>query len=558
MRWLMKSLVSLILIVILFIIVIYAFVQTQWGAQKTSEWLTQYSDYDVRFSGIEHNFTQPEQVTIHELSINQKQNKTTLVANSAQLKFNWQSFLFPTHLQKITLENGKIVITDKIAALPISADILQFKNMTLQSAQSDITFSAEKITGGITPWQPTAENSFGSGHFQFSIANGHINDNLFNHFIISGEYQPNHIQIDKLGTQLLNGSLSFNGQYQNNRWTLNDVYMNGIRWQSTKTLSELIQSMKQTPAININSLNIVDLTAEGKQWAISGFDGQFSQLEWDKTFSVSRGELNADDIVINDNHMTDLIAKLDQQNDHLNVDNLSLRYEKGIIKLSGYWNKADKTLAIKNATLSGILYTLPKNWLSFFAEPIDKSSNIENINIEKLSISQSILIDISPDFPFQFTGLAANIQNLMVAKNGEWGLWQGTATFNADSGTLNRIELRRPDLTIETQQDKAIAKSFSAFVDSGLIQGAAVLDQANNQRHFSLIANGLNVPLSVPNSLGWRTPSLTENGKFTLKIKGELRANPISSTLNGSLCAQQEGQILIDETMSQGEITDNL
>ncbi len=34
MRWLIKSLVSLILIVILFIIVIYAFLQTQWGAQK--------------------------------------------------------------------------------------------------------------------------------------------------------------------------------------------------------------------------------------------------------------------------------------------------------------------------------------------------------------------------------------------------------------------------------------------------------------------------------------------------------------------------------------------
>ncbi|WP_147458522.1 hypothetical protein [Pseudomonas aeruginosa] len=109
-----------------------------------------------------------------------------------------------------------------------------------------------------------------------------------------------------------------------------------------------------------------------------------------------------------------------------------------------------------------------------------------------------------------------------------------------------------------TLTHRFIAKQFSAFVDGGLIQGAAVLDQANNQRHFSLIANGLNVPLSVPNSLGWKTPSLTENGKFTLKLKGDLRANPISSTLNGSLSAQQEGQTLIDETMSQGEITHNL
>ena len=88
MRWLIKSLVSLILIVILFIIVIYAFLQTQWGAQKTSEWLTQYSDYDIRFSGIEHDLTQPEQIVVYDLSINPKQDKTAVLAQSAQLRFN--------------------------------------------------------------------------------------------------------------------------------------------------------------------------------------------------------------------------------------------------------------------------------------------------------------------------------------------------------------------------------------------------------------------------------------------------------------------------------------
>ncbi|EPL8051812.1 hypothetical protein PPD67_001006 [Proteus mirabilis] len=117
MRWLIKSLVSLILIVILFIIVIYAFLQTQWGAQKTSEWLTQYSDYDIRFSGIEHDLTQPEQIVVYDLSINPKQDKTAVLAQSAQLRFNWQFFTTPSHLQKITLENGKIILANKLPFL---------------------------------------------------------------------------------------------------------------------------------------------------------------------------------------------------------------------------------------------------------------------------------------------------------------------------------------------------------------------------------------------------------------------------------------------------------
>ncbi len=42
------------------------------GCAKTSEWLTQYSDYDIRFSGIEHDLTQPEQIVVYDLSINPK------------------------------------------------------------------------------------------------------------------------------------------------------------------------------------------------------------------------------------------------------------------------------------------------------------------------------------------------------------------------------------------------------------------------------------------------------------------------------------------------------
>lgn len=558
MRWLIKSLVSLILIVILFIIVIYAFIQTQWGAQKTSAWLTQYSDYDIRFSGIEHDFMQPEQVIVHNFFVIAKQNKTEISAKSVQIKFNWQFLTTFNHLQKITLEEGRIVLTEKISAIPVSADILQFKNMSLNRAQPNTRFSAEKITGGITPWKPTADDFIGAGHFQFSIAKGSLNDNEFHNFIISGEYQPNNINIEKLGTRLLNGTLSLSGQYQDNHWNLKEVYLNGLRWQSSQTLDELTQSVAQYPTFSVKLLNIVDFTAEGKQWAVSGFDGQFSQLNLDKSLSVTAGEFNANDMVIRDQHFTDIIAKLSQQDNRLNLDALSLRYEKGLIKLAGYWDKNNQTLTIQEGTLSGILYTLPENWRVFLTKPIDNNSNIKNINIEQLSINQSILIDITPEFPFQFTGLTGKLQNLVIAKGGEWGLWQGSAVLSADSGTINSIELRRPDVKIVTQQDKAIIEQFSGFVDDGIVRGSALLEQISGQRSFSLIANGLNVPLSIPNSMGWKITPLSEKGQFTLKLKGDLRADKIISSLNGSLVGKKDEQQVINSMIQNGETINNL
>lgn len=558
MRWLMKSLVSLILIVILFIIIIYAFIQTQWGAQKTSEWLTQYTDYDIRFSGIEHDLMQPEQVIVHDLLVNPKQDKAIVSAKSAQIRLNWQFFTTPSHLQKITLENGNIDFTNKTLSIPLSADILQFKNMALRSEKANFSFDAEKITGGITPWIPTSTDLIGAGHFQFSIASGMINNNQFSNFIISGQYQPNNIQIEKLGTRLLNGSLSLSGQYQDNQWKFDEVYMNGLRWQSSQTFNELIQSLSEYPRVSIKTLNIVDLTAEGKQWAISGFDGQFAQLSWDNALSFTTGELNTDDIVFQNEHVTDLIAKLNQQNNQLNLDNLSLRYEKGLIKLAGHWNKDNKTITIQDATLSSLLYTLPENWLTFLAQPIDNKSNIQNITIEQLSINQSILIDITPEFPFQFTNLTGKLQNLMVAKEGEWGLWQGSAVLNADSGTLNRIELRRPDLSIITQQDNAIVEQYSAFIGNGIVRGSAGLVQSNQQRQFSLIANGLNVPLSTLYTLGLKTAYSDEIGQFTLKLKGDLRSRPVTSTLNGTLTGNRGEQQILNSVIQNGEIINHL
>lgn len=554
MRWLIKSLVSLILIVMLFIIFIYTFIQTQWGAQKTSEWLTQYTDYDIRFAGIEHDLMQPAQVIIHDVSFKPKQNNTTITAQIAQMDLGLTFFTSPWHLQKITLENGKISLMDNTLSVPLSSDILQLNNIDLTHNQANIHFIAEKMTGGITPWQPTENNLWGAGRFQFSIAKGKLNNDDFSQLLISGQYQPNQIIITQLGTQFLKGSLSLSGQYQNNQWVLNDVYLNGIRWQSDKTLTEWVSTLIDSPDIKIKQLNIVDLTAEGKQWAISDFDGKFSQIDWQNTLSFTAGEFDANHIVIQENQISDVIAKLNQQSNQLNIEDLSLRYEKGLIKLSGSWNKNTKTLTLQTGTLSGLLYTLPEDWLLFLDKPLNIHPDIQNINIGQLSINQSIIINILPAFPFQFTGLTGKIDNIAIAQNGQWGIWQGRAQFSADSGTLNGIDIRRPDLNIVTQQDNAIAEQFSAFVNEGILRGAAALEQDNGKRWFSLMVNGINVPLSLPHRFGWPSPAKENVGKFKLKLKGDLRAETIKSTLTGSLISTQDDQELLNEDLNQGEV----
>lgn len=68
---------------------------------------------------------------------------------------------------------------------------------------------------------------------------------------------------------------------------------------------------------------------------------------------------------------------------------------KNLIKLAGQWNSETKTLKYWRCNTLRYLYTLPEQWLSFFAKPIEQ--DVKSINIKQLSLP-IYLIDINPLF----------------------------------------------------------------------------------------------------------------------------------------------------------------
>lgn len=66
-------------------------------------------------------------------------------------------------------------------------------------------------------------------------------------------------------------------------------------------------------------------------------------------------------------------------------------------------------------------------------------------------------------------------------------------------------------------------------------------------------------PLSLPNNMGWKLSQPTdETGQFTLKLKGNLAADAVIPTLNGTLIGKKDDQTPIDDRMQDGEIMNNL
>ena len=59
-------------------------------------------------------------------------------------------------------------------------------------------------------------------------------------------------------------------------------------------------------------------------------------------------------------------------------------------------------------------------------------------------------------------------------------------------------------------------------------------------------------------TLGLKTTYSDEIGQFTLKLKGNLRASPVISTLNGTLTGSKGEQQILNSEIQNGEIINHL
>ncbi|VFS61290.1 AsmA family [Kluyvera cryocrescens] len=106
------------------------------------------------------------------------------------------------------------------------------------------------------------------------------------------------------------------------------------------------------------------------------------------------------------------------------------------------------------------------------------------------------MIDIDPDFPWQITALDGYGANLQLAKNGQWGIWSGSATLNGAAATFNRIDVRRPSIALNADASNVNVTELSAFTEKGILEATATISQ-QPQRHTSVTLNGRGVPLNI-------------------------------------------------------------
>lgn len=482
----------------------------------------------------------------------------TLVAKTVDIGLSIRQLTAPLHVDTILLQDGTLNISVQTAPFPFEADRLQLRNMALNSPGSEWRLSAQRVNGGVMPWRPEAGRVLGNkAQIQLSAGSLTLNDVPATNVLIEGSIDHNQVMLNTVGADMARGALT--GVARRNAdgsWVVENLRLNDIRLQSDKSLSEFFAPLTTVPSLQIGRLEVTDSSLQGPDWAVTDLDLSLRNLTLRKEDWQSReGKLsmNASEFIYGSLHLLDPILNAEFSPQGVALRQFTTRWEGGMVRTSGAWLRESKALILDDTAIAGLEYTLPENWKQLWMKPLPDWLN--SLTLKKFSASRNLVIDIDPAFPWQITALDGYGANLELVQHHQWGVWSGNATLNAAAATFNRVDVRRPSLSLTANASTVNISDLSAFTGKGILEATASVSQLP-QRQTQISLNGRGVPMDVLQQWGWPALPIAGDGNIQLTASGNIQADaPLKPTVNGQLHAVNAQKQQITQTMQAGVVS---
>ena len=552
-----KLILWLLTALLVVIVAAWFLLQTHWGSRQASAWLSEGTGWQVSFDAMDHSFSSPLHLQLQNVTFGRDGKPPTLVAKTVDIGFSTRQFSDPLHADEIVLSDGTLNLSPSSASLPFAADRLQLRNMAFNSPETGWDLSAQRVTGGVSPWAPEAGNVLGKkAQIQMSAGSLTLNGVDASNVLIQGSLDNGEVTLSTLGADIARGTLTGNAKRSaDGSWRVDNLQLNEIRLQSDKSLTEFFTPLTSVPSLQIGRLDVTDARLQGPDWAVTDLDLNLrnltlSQGGWqsdDGTLSM-----NASEFITGSLHLLDPIANAEFSPQGIALRQFTSRWEGGMVRTSGNWLRAGNALVLDDTAFAGLEYTLPENWKQLWMESLP--TWLESLTLKKFSASRNLVIDIDPTFPWQITALDGYGGELQLVKDRRRGVWSGSATLNAAAATFNRVDVRRPSLKLSANASTVNITELSAFTERGILQATAAVSQLP-QRQVTLSLNGRGVPLNILQAWGWPALPVSGDGNFQLTASGSVQADaPLKPTVNGQLSAVNMEKQQVAQVMRNGQL----
>ncbi|EHR8302355.1 AsmA family protein [Salmonella enterica] len=551
----------LLYVLIACLVVIFGFyflLQTRWGADHVSNWVSENSGYHLTFDVMDHRFSAPSHLLLENVTFGRDGQPATLVAKTVDIGLSIRQLTTPLHVDTILLQDGTLNISVQTAPFPFEADRLQLRNMALNSPGSEWRLSAQRVNGGVMPWRPEAGRVLGNkAQIQLSAGSLTLNDVPATNVLIEGSIDHDQMMLNTVGADMARGALT--GVARRNAdgsWVVENLRLNDIRLQSDKSLSEFFAPLTTVPSLQIGRLEVTDSSLQGPDWAVTDLDLSLRNLTLRKEdWQSQEGKLsmNASEFIYGSLHLLDPILNAEFSPQGVALRQFTTRWEGGMVRTSGAWLRESKALILDDTAIAGLEYTLPENWKQLWMKPLPDWLN--SLTLKKFSASRNLVIDIDPTFPWQITALDGYGANLELVQHHQWGVWSGNATLNAAAATFNRVDVRRPSLSLTANASTVNISDLSAFTEKGILEATASVSQ-QPQRQTQISLNGRGVPMDVLQQWGWPALPIAGDGNIQFTASGNIQADaPLKPTVNGQLHAVNAQKQQIMQTMQAGVVS---
>ncbi len=558
MKFIGKLLVYLLVALLIVILALYILLQTRWGATQVSSWVTVNTDYELSFDKMNHRFSSPSHIILENVTFGRDGKPATLVAKKVDIGLSSRQITDPLHVDTITLFDGTLNLSPQTAPLPFQVDRLQLNNMAFNSPNTEWDLSAQKVTGGVSPWQPEAGNVLGN-HAQIQMSAGSLTLNGVpaTNVLIEGQLNGKEVVLNTIGADMARGSLTGSAlRNADGSWIIDTMRLNEIRLQSDKTLTAFFAPLATIPSLQIGRLDVTDARLQGPDWAVTDLDLSLRNLTLSKgdwQSQEGRLSMNASEFIYGSLHLFDPILNAEFSPQGMALRQFTSRWEGGMVRTSGNWLRDGKALVLDDVAIAGLEYTLPQNWKALWMAPLPEWLN--SVTLQKFGLSRNLVIDIDPAFPWQITSLDGYGASLQLVKDRQWGVWGGSATLNGAAATFNRVDVRRPSLALNANAATVNITDLSAFTEKGILEATATVSQLP-QRQTAVSLNGRGVPLSVLQQWGWPALPIAGDGNIQLTASGSVQASaPLKPTVNGKLSAVNMDKQQVEQTMTGGVVS---
>ncbi|MGK3126718.1 AsmA family protein [Candidatus Pantoea formicae] len=558
MKFLGKFFLTLLLLILLALVVLYIMLQTQWGAGWFSRWVSDKTAWHLSLSKIEHNFSSPSHIILDDFSFGHDGQPAVLVAKRVDLGLALVQFSDWLHFDSIEVRDGEINLANQTpdTTLPIQANRLQLNNVRIDSPHSTLPMTAQRVNGGILPWKPTPTDMLGSdAQFQMSAGIMTLNGVTGNNVLLQGSVKQRRLVLTNMGADIARGSMTGNAERDaQGNWQIDQLRLNDIRLQTHQSLSDFLNPLRDVPSVSINRLDMTDARLQGPDWAVTDLDLTLKNMTLRGDDWQSDGgslSMNAGNFINGSFELNDPILNANFSAQGIELAQFSSRWVNGVIRTSGNWTRSDKRLTLDDLAIAGLEYTLPLNWRDRWQQTLP--SWLDSVFVKHATANRNLVIDINPDFPFQMTALDGSADNVLLARQHQWGIWGGKASFNAAEATFNRTDLRHPSIALTANDQQIQITEMSAFNGSGLLEGTASVGQ-DAQRPLTLNLKGQAVPANALQNWGWPALPLSGNSNLLLQLKGSLNANtPLRPSAEGNLSVTTDTQS-VQQTMHAGQV----